>query len=306
MVSKPLSACAALSVAIALTGCGGGGLGSFSKGFAFVRERNVYLADDSDYSNPIQLTTSGDDRHPSFSKDGRRVVFVRGGQELDIVTASNAPSLSRVTGASGGQANFRTPVFSPDGNSIILAYDQNSVAHLGRVNANGTGFQQLTAAQSNFAGPSFYPEGTAVLAAMGSQPSQYNQLVRVDASTGTVSVVASSLGSEACSVANRVAVSPDGNKAAFDARTLSGGVCSGSVRIFVVNLSNGAVNPRLTDYPAEPRADDGFPSWVGNDQVGFSSNVGGADQVYVLPASSIMSSGGLKVPSAAEPYYGPN
>jgi len=308
MTSKPLSACLTLSAAMVL-GCGPGDSGgSFSRGFAFLRERDVYVDDDSDfnYSHPIQLTTSGDDQHPSLSKDGRRVVFVHGGQELDVATASNAPSPSRVLVASGGQTNFRTPVFSKDGNTVVFAYNQNSVSHLGRVNANGTGFQALTTTPSYFAGPSFYPDGAAVLAAMGPDPSRYNQLVRVDASTGSVSVVASSLGSEACSVANRVVVSPDGNRAAFDARTFSGGACVGAVRIFVVNLSNGAVNPRLTDYPGEPNADDGFPTWVGNDQIGFSSNVGGADEVYVLPASSRMSSGGLKIPSASEPYYGPN
>ncbi len=312
MIKQPLAFALAFCVAIGLMGCvpgdsgGGGGLGSFSRGFAFVRDRDIYVADNSDYNHPLQLTTSGDDGHPSLSRDGRRVVFVHGGNELDVVTASNGASPSRVLPASNGQANFRTPVFSPDGSTIVFAYDRNSVAHLGRVNVDGTGFQELTGNQSFLGGPSFYPDGASVLAIAGSTPSLYNQLVRVNVSTGAVTPVANSLGSEACSIANRVAVSPDGSRATFDARILSGGACVGAVHIFVLNLSSGTVNPRLTNYVAEPNADDGFPTWVGSDQVGFSSNVGGPDNVYVLPANAMMTSGGFKLQSASEPYYGPN
>jgi TolB protein len=300
--------CAVL-VAIGFAGCvpgdsgGGGGLGSFSRGFAFVRSGNIYVADNSAYQNPIQLTTSGDDQFPSLSRDGRRVVYIRGGNQLWIVPASNSPSPARVQEASGG-TNFRTPVFSPDGNSIVYAYNLNGVSQFGRVNVDGTGFQQLTS-QFYYAGPSFYSNGLGVLAARGTSPSQYNQIVRVDVNTGTDSLITGSLGQEACSIANRVALSPDGLKAAFDARTSSGGNCIGPVRIFVMDLFSRTVN-RLTDYPADPSANDGFPTWVGNDQVGFSSNVGGADQIYVLPANSVRTSGGLKVPTASQPYYGPN
>jgi hypothetical protein len=92
---------------------------------------------------------------------------------------------------------------------------------------------------------------------------------------------------------------------AFDAQTLSGGNCIGPIRTFVMDLFSRAVN-RLTNYPADQSANDGFPTWVGNDQVGFSSNVGGADQVYVIPANADRSSGSLKVPTASQPYYGPN
>jgi Tol biopolymer transport system component len=302
-----VSSCAAL-VAIEIAGCvpgdsgGGGGLGSFSRGFAFVRERNVYVADNSDYAHPLQLTTNGNTQQPSLSPDGRQVVFVQGGNELDVVAASNGASPRRVLFASGGRANFRTPVISPDGNSIVFSYDRNSVSYLGRVGMDGTGFQELTSGQS-YIGPSFYPDGASVLAAAGSSFSAFNQLVRVNLNTRSVTVVAGTLGSEACSVVNRVAVSPDGSRATFDARISS---CSGPVRIFVVDLSNGRVNPRLTNYPADPNADDGFPTWVGADQVGFSSSVGGAEQVYVLPAASTLSSGRLTLPSASEPYYGPN
>ena len=119
--------CCAVVIAVGLAGCvpgdsgGGGGLGSFSRGFAFVRDREIYVADNADYQRPTQLTTSRDNQYPSLSRDGRRVVFVHGGNQLFVVPASNSLSPARVPESSGG-SNLKTPVFSPDGNSIVFAF----------------------------------------------------------------------------------------------------------------------------------------------------------------------------------------
>lgn len=309
MIERFQMSCGLVLGAIAFAGCvpgdsgGGGGLGSFTRGFAFVRDRNIYVADNSNYQNPIQLTTSGDDQNPSLSRDGRRVVYVRGGNQLWIVPATNSPSPSQVQEGSGG-SNFRTPVFSPDGNTIVYAFNLGGVSQLGRVNVDGTGYRQLTS-QFYYAGPSYQSDGSGVFAARGTSASMYNQIVRVDGSSGGDTLITGNLGQDACSVANRVVLSPDATRLAFDARTISGGLCSGPVRIFVMDLFSRTVS-RITNYPADPGTSDGFPTWVGNDQVGFSSNFGGADQVYVLPANTTPTSGGLKVPTASQPYYGPN
>lgn len=295
---------------LAATGCipaddtgGGGGIGSFTRGFVFVKsDRNVYLADSSNYrATPIQLTTDGGNRHPSLSRDGRQVVYVHGGNELDVVRAASGVSPTSIYVASGGRTNLRTPVFSPDGNFVVFAYDLAGTSVLGRVNVDGSGLRDLT---SGVASPSFYPTGGSVLAIAGPSSAQFSQLVRVDVLTGSPTNVAGSLG-QACTVVNRAVISPDGTRAAFDGRLFSGGFCSGPTRIFVMDLGNRSVN-QLTDYPGDPTAADGFPTWVGTDQVGFSSSVGGADQIYVLRANAIMTSGGLVIPSASEPYYGPN
>ncbi len=303
----------AVSLSLAVAGCipgdsgGGGGLGSFARGFAFVRERNIYVVDDSDVnaSHPLALTTTGDCQNPSLSTNGRRLVFVRGpsdASELWAVNTTSGATPSLVLGADPSRANVRTPVFSPDGNTIVFAYDSGGVSYLARVNADGSGmFAQFTSSNS-YTGPSFL-DGSGVIAAQGPSRSTYNQIVRVPLNGTTPQPIVSSLGPEACSIANRVAVSPDGSKVAFDARTRSSGSCSGPTRIFVVNLSGG-LPTRLTDY-VDP-ATDGFPTWVGNSQVGYSSNFRGADQIYVLPASASMTSGSLKVPTASQPYYGPN
>ena len=301
--------CAVL--AFTLTGCvpgdtgGGGGLGSFTRGFAFVRDRDIYVADDSNVSSPLQLTTTADNRNPSLSKDGRRVVFVRGSAELWVVNATSDPRPTLVPLSVASITGVHTPVFSPDGNTIVFAYDASGVSSLGRINVDGTNFRPLTS-QFYYAGPSFFPNGSAVLAARGSSPASYTQLVGIDINSGLESVFAGSLGAQACAIANRVAVSPSGTRVAFDARTFSSGGCSGGVRIFVRDGSTGAVT-RLTNYPAEPLAQDGFPTWVGSDQVGYASDaIAGINNVYSLQASLTDQSGPLRVPTASEPYYGPN
>jgi len=298
--------CAVLTFT-ALTGCsdngGGSGLGSFSRGFAFVRDRDIYVADDSDtnVSHPLELTTSADNQNPSLSKDGRQAVFVRGGAELWVVNTTNGAVPSRLLAANSSRTNLRTPVFSPDGTTIVFAYDSGGVSSLATVTTNGTGQVCRLTSSNSYMSPSFYPDGTAVLAVKLSSQN-YDQLVRVPLNGAMPQPVATSLGSDACSIENRVAVSPDGTKATFDARTRSGGTCIGPVRIFVVNLSGGPP-VRLTDY-VDP-ATDGFPTWVGNSQVGYSSDFGGADEVYLL-STSAGSSPRLKIPTASQPYYGPN
>jgi len=299
---------------LAATGCipadntgGGGGIGSFTRGFVFVKsDRNVYLADSSNYrATPIQLTTDGNDRHPSLSRDGRQVVYVHAGNELDMVAAATGVPPVPFYTARAGQTNLRTPVFSLDRSFVVFAYDRAGTSYLGRVNVDGSAFRELTDGRASYASPSFYPTGGSVLAIAGSSSSDFRQLASVDVLTGTGTLVAANLGFQACTVVNRAAISPDGTRAAFDGRLVSGGFCSGLTRIFVMDLSSQNAT-QLTDYPSEPTAVDSFPTWVGTNQVGFSSSVGGADQIYVLPSNAIMTSGGLTVPSGSEPYFGPN
>ena len=288
-------------------GSGGGGEASFGKGFIYVRkdDKNVYAADERDYSTSIKLTTSGGARHPSLSADGRRVVFVRAsGSDTEISTVSVAGGMVStvlVASTTATARNLRSPVYTPDGQRIVFAYDEGSSSSIGVVNADGSGFMKLAGGGAlAYSGISMYPDGSGVLAAAGSSTSQLTQLEKISLLNGSAMNVTSTLGPDAMGIVTRAVVSPDGRRAAFDGR-----LSTGSARIFVIDLMSKAIH-QLTDYPGEPGANDSSPCWQGADKVCFSSDSGGNDQVYALPASGMMTSGGLQVAGASEPWYGPN
>jgi TolB protein len=298
---------------------GGGGAGDvlFDKGFAFVREddRNVFVVDDDgDPNSPQKLTDIGNVYFPSVSRgQGRSVVFVQragtssslmtvptsGGVEATLLRA-NDPVCPR------GCNNFRTPVFSPDGTSVVFVFNpsNSSVTSLGQVNTDGSNFRELTPNTTiSYGAPSFLPNGSAVLAPAGSSLSNLNQLARVPL-TGGGSPTFSSLSGEASVVANRVVVSPDGTQVAFDGRLSSGGL-----RIFVAPLTTSGVGAtrRLTNYSGTA-VQESWPSWMSTTQLGFLyvDSSGGNPGIYratvgATPSNSVTP----LVPSAAEPSYGP-
>jgi TolB protein len=291
-------------------GGGGGGNVLFTKGFAFVREsdRNVYVVDDrGDANSPKRLTTSGGAFYPAVSRNGRSVVFVQQtGSTFELRTVPTDGSAQPATVfASGGTAcpnctNFRYPTFNPAGTVIVFAFSRGpSNFALGRVNADGSGFQALTNdPATSFGAPSFYPDGQSVLAPAGSSSNTLTRLERVSLSGGS-NTVAPSLGNEVQWVLNRAVVSPDGRQVALDGQLSSVGS-----RIFVGSLSPFTPPTRVTEHPGEAGAKDTFPSWTSPTQLGFLSNAGGTQAIYRVDIGSAAGPGTFAIPSAAEPSYG--
>lgn len=287
-------------------GSGGGGGQQFTKGFVYVRrdDKNLYVSDERDFMSTTRLTEGGGAKHPSMQKDGSRIVFIRtsaNDSEIAMVpTAGGMVSTVLVASTTATARNLRTPVFTPDGTKIVFAYDEGAGSSVGIVNTDGSGFTRIAGGSLSYSAISMFPDGSGVLAAAGSTTAQLTQLEKLSLVGGTHVNITNTLGNEALGIATRAVVSPDGKKAAFDAR-----VSSGSVRIFVIDLMTKVVT-QLTDYPGEPGANDSAPCWVGNDKVGFSSDTGGNDQVYALPATGMKTSGGLQLAGGTEPWYGPN
>lgn len=297
-----------------LDGGGGGTTGDvlFTQGFAFVRgDRNIYVVDDDgDPNSPQRLTTAGGAYTPSISRDGTSIVFVQKvgtTTSLQTVPTTGGPVatlLSSNDPACGACTNFRGPTFSPDGRTIVFAFDPRAGAasSLARINVNGSGFTELTPGTTiAYGAPSFFPSGNTVVAPAGNNTFQFNQLAFVPAAGGSPTYV--SLGNEVLAIANRAVVSPDGRQIALDGR-----LSSGSTRIFVGSVSaTGLSGPlrRLTDYTAST-VQESFPSWVGSTTLGFLFNDSGGDpSIYRAPVSSTASSVTLAVPAANEPFYGP-
>lgn len=302
-----VAVCAMLLASCQLIAGGGGGLNNtndFAQGFVFVRasDRNVYVADSSDYQTAFRLTQGGGAKHPSLSQDGKRVVFVRQvEQETQIATVpATGGNVGTVLASTADVKNFRTPVFSPRADTIAFSFESNGISKIGLVNADGTDFRQIAGNGTlSYASPSFTPDGTALIAAAGSSVASLSLIERIDLATLAASSVTNNLGSEARQIVSRLAVSPNATKVAFDGKRTSGGA-----RIFVIDLQTKQVT-QLTDYPSDDAAIDSFPTWVSSSRVAFSSNTGGNDNVYVMDATLVKSSGGLTVPAATESWFGP-
>jgi TolB protein len=287
---------------------GGGGTASFRSGFVYVRrdDRNVYLADDSAPSTPIPVTTGGGNHTPALSKDASKIVFVHGSgasAEIDSILVNAASGIAPTTLATSDarHSNFRTPVFSPDGSYVVFAYDTNGTSALGRVSANGGGIQLIFGGDPrgrSYTSPSFFPGGSQLLAASGWAPDNYDALEQVSIDGSASALV--SLPNGTFGLANRAQISPNGTQIALDAFSQA----TGASWLYAYNISGGTYT-RLVYYPAAPLANETFPTWVGMSQVGYSSDFGGGDEVYVVASSAHDGSGVLKVPSAIEPFYAP-
>ncbi|MGI5860967.1 MAG: TolB family protein [Myxococcales bacterium] len=287
---------------VAAVGCGELDLGGpgdgqsvkFSSGYAFVRDGEIYVADKSDYQAAKRLTDSGANSQPAVSVDGRVIVFVH-------TDADGLTSLRRVSPAGGDESEIvpassdrqvAHPALSPTGNLVaFISKFFDGTASLTTVDIDGAN-EQLVASSSRDASPSFYPDGGSVLVLSGADALTHDEMVKVELSAGVrVSKVAgwSDLG-------ERAVLSPDGSRIAFEMRV------DGAKRIFVINESG---DPSSLVQVTNTDGNDAFPTWIGNDRIGFASDAGGAWNVYEIDVSvGLSGSAYLTVPAAGECSFG--
>jgi Tol biopolymer transport system component len=117
---------------------------------------HIYVMD-ADGTHTRRLTdTDQEDEHPSWSADGKTIVFSREGAIFEIPSAGgNAHRVGR------GLGNARNPVVSPHGG--LIAYDYRrpgySIRELYAMNADGTGIRQVTRLRNVSGLPAWSPDG---------------------------------------------------------------------------------------------------------------------------------------------------
>jgi TolB protein len=105
----------------------------------------IYLIDADGNGKPTRLTNNAEEeRAPSWSPDGKRVVFScrRGGPDFEICVM-NADGTGQVQLTNNAIGDL-TPSWSPDGKQIVFHRRVGNQFQLILINADGTGEKQLT------------------------------------------------------------------------------------------------------------------------------------------------------------------
>jgi Tol biopolymer transport system component len=116
---------------------------------------------------PHRLTNSGGDDTPSFSADGRLIVF-SGNRDPGPVTNGVHIYTIKVDGSglkqlTSGTTFDRNPAFSPSGQQVLFDRRVGGKSHIFAVNADGSGLRQLTKGNGNDTEPAYMPSGKRIV-----------------------------------------------------------------------------------------------------------------------------------------------
>jgi Tol biopolymer transport system component len=146
-------------------------------------------------------------REPAVSADGRRIVYVKGG---DLYTANRSGGDEvQVTDTPVVE---RQPSFSPSGNKLLFATDTtvHNPGHIFTVRVDGGDRTQLTQSERADSDPEYSPDGNKIVF-VRSVPPSISQLFKMDADGGDRQQL--TLGEFAC---DSPTWSPNGSRIAFE------------------------------------------------------------------------------------------
>lgn len=273
-------------------GGGGGGEGvAFTRGYAFVRDREIFVADSKDYQSARKLTSSAPNSEPALAADGRTVVFVHVDEattrsSLRKVAASGGAESEVVPGSASRQVS--QPRLSPDGSLLVFIGSAKGASTVTTVKIDGSG-EAAVPQSTKDTSPSFYPDLKSVLVFTGPDNLTRNELTRLELTAGTRASRLAGLAE--VPIDTRAALSPDGKQIAYVAKV------SGKPKIFVAPEAGGAAKQVSTTD-----GNDASPTWVSDTRLGFTSDSGGQSNVYEVEAAG--GSNKLTVPVAAQGSFG--
>jgi Tol biopolymer transport system component len=116
---------------------------------------------DADGSDPVQLTTTGQNGFPSWSADGTRILFTSnrdGNFEIYVMDADGSDQ-TRLTNNSATESRS---AFSPDGTKIVFDTDRDGAFDIYLMDADGTNQVPLTTDAGFDAYPAWSPDGQRI------------------------------------------------------------------------------------------------------------------------------------------------
>ncbi|HSN88418.1 MAG TPA: prolyl oligopeptidase family serine peptidase, partial [Thermoanaerobaculia bacterium] len=134
---------------------------------------DIFLVEPKAGATPRKLTTwDGNDSSPSFSPDGKSIVYVAGGDPKDVWYDVNTVAIVPVAPVAGGEAreltptldrNVEEPRFAPDGQSVLFRVEDGGNVHLARVPAGGGAVERIVEGELEVEDHDFGPKGELVV-----------------------------------------------------------------------------------------------------------------------------------------------
>jgi len=228
---------------------------------AYATSQGLFVFDVGAKQATAVPSTDRADRRPSWSKDGRSLVFESGrdgNAEVYLVpvpprsVATDAPQ--RLTDATAAD---KDPAWSPDGARIAFASNRDGKYELYLMRSDGSEVERLTRNDDNDERPSWSPDGTKL--AFMREHASVHDIYTIDLGTRREQLLTPQPGSD-----SEPAWSPDGTRIAFNSSR------SGNFEIYVMQ-TDGSHQVAITSDAAR----DTYPAWSPDSrEIVFSSNRG--------------------------------
>jgi TolB protein len=241
---------------------------------AYVRGQTLRIVD-SDGANDVQVPADSNATSPAWDPSGNRLAYATYGGNARIMMTDLATGQWRTIQPKMWNVSPTTPIFAPDGQSILYARsDDDSYSTVWRVPLSGGAPTLVEKGRGISSSPSFSPDGRRI--AFMTDRLGHNEVYIIDAD-GTnpvwITQIAGDLNES--SYRGEPDWSPDGVTVAFQSRV------AGSFQIMAVNLRDN-VATRLTD-----EAENQSPSWAPDGRhIVFTSNRSGSDQLWIKDVRS--------------------
>lgn len=242
--------------------------GAAATRIAFVRSGQLWVAD-SDGAMPTSIPTVGPPMSPAWHPAAEMIAYNTYGRGSRVVIHDFRSGRARTVSGTAGGVN-QTPVFSPDGGSLVYSHTPADGGDLYLASVDGdAGVRKITVGRGVInVSPSFSPDGRRI--AFTSSRAGHPEVYIMDADGTNVALLSPYVFGEE-SYQSNPDFSPDGRFVAFQS------IVSGRFQLKVLNLRDRTVR----QVTSEGRNED--PSWSPDGRhLVFTSDRTGTRQLWVL------------------------
>lgn len=126
----------------------------------YSQDQNIWVVN-ADGTNPVQLTTSGQDFSPVWSPDGSQIMYTSNSDGDGEIMVMDADGSAQTKITDNSDVDFGSS-WSPDGTQIVFSSDRDGDPEIFVSNADGSSPQKLTDNSDFDVGPTWSPEGSKI------------------------------------------------------------------------------------------------------------------------------------------------